>query len=74
MSALGHKPAYAVHNVMSAWPPIATAKADIRKGHVCFTPESGRVPRKRSCLLWANSGHGVAASATTKTPELSPEG
>jgi hypothetical protein len=55
MSALGHKPAYAVHNVMSALPPIATAKADIRKGHVCFTPESGRVPRKRSCLLWAVS-------------------
>jgi hypothetical protein len=24
---------------------------------VRFTPESGRVRRKPSCLLWANSGH-----------------
>src|SRR5262245_20490931 len=36
MSALGHKQTYAPQNVMSALPPIATAKADIRK---------------RSCLL-----------------------
>ena len=37
MSALGQKQTYAVQNVMSALPPIATAKADIRK---------------RSCLLY----------------------
>jgi len=38
MSALGHKQTYAVQNGMSALPPIATAKADIRK---------------QSCLLYA---------------------
>jgi hypothetical protein len=27
---MGHKPTYAVQNVMSALVPIATAKADIR--------------------------------------------
>jgi hypothetical protein len=31
MSALGHKRTYAVQQPMSALPPIATAKADIRK-------------------------------------------
>ena len=29
MSALGQKRTYAVHKVMSALPPIATAKADM---------------------------------------------
>jgi hypothetical protein len=29
MSALGQKPTYAVQHVMSALPPIATAKADM---------------------------------------------
>src|SRR5262245_15166954 len=35
-------------------------KADIcsAKRYVRFTPESGHVRRTRSCLLWANSGHG----------------
>src|SRR5215475_10653287 len=32
MSALGHKRTYAVHQPMSALHPIATAKADMRKG------------------------------------------
>jgi hypothetical protein len=41
MSALGHKRTYAPQKAMSALPRIATAKADSRKGHVCFTPESG---------------------------------
>jgi len=49
---------------------ICAAKSDVRfapnsdresgfpaKGHVRFTPESGRVRRKPLCLLWANSGH-----------------
>jgi hypothetical protein len=31
MSALGHKRTYAPQQAMSALPPIATAKADIRK-------------------------------------------
>jgi hypothetical protein len=30
MSALGHKQTYAPQNIMSALPPIATAKADIK--------------------------------------------
>jgi hypothetical protein len=38
MSALGQKRTYAVQQVMSALPPIATIKADMRdaNGHVCF--------------------------------------
>jgi ABC-type glutathione transport system ATPase component len=43
MSALGQKRTYAVQNVMSALPPIATAKADMRK-----TP-GPLYPRKRTC-------------------------
>ena len=42
---------------MSALPPIATAKADSRKGHVRFTPKSRHVHRNRRCPLWANIGH-----------------
>jgi hypothetical protein len=41
-------------------PPIATAKADLRNGDVCFTPESGHVQCTGSCLLRANSGHFAA--------------
>jgi hypothetical protein len=47
MSALGQKATCAPQKVMSALPPIATAKADSRTGHVCFTPESGHVRRVR---------------------------
>src|SRR5262245_19264813 len=43
--ALGQKPTYAVQNVMSALPPIATAKADIRK-RSCLL-----YPRKQTCAL-----------------------
>jgi hypothetical protein len=43
MSALGQKPTCAAQKGMSALHPKATVKADIRNGHVCFTPESGRV-------------------------------
>jgi hypothetical protein len=57
MSALGHKRTFAVHQPMSALPPIATAKALPAKGHVCFTPESGHVRCNYGCPLWANSGH-----------------
>ena len=46
MSALGPKQTYALHKGMSALPPIATAKADSAKGHVCFTADiSGRHPQ-----------------------------
>jgi hypothetical protein len=38
VSALGQKQTYAVHNGMSALPPIATAKATCCNGDVCFTP------------------------------------
>jgi hypothetical protein len=62
MSALGQKQTYTVHKAMSALPPIATAKADFRTGHVCFTPESGRVQCTRPCLLWAKSGHPIIYS------------
>jgi hypothetical protein len=37
MSALGQKQTYALQNVMSALPPIATAKADIRETS-CLLP------------------------------------
>jgi hypothetical protein len=39
MSALGQKQTYALHKRMSALPPIATAKADIR----WFISEAGAV-------------------------------
>jgi hypothetical protein len=43
MSALGQKQTFAAQEAMSALPPIATIKADMRhaNGHACFTPESG---------------------------------
>jgi len=43
MSALGQKRTYAVHQLMSALPPIATAKADFRKSSCLL------YPRKRTC-------------------------
>src|SRR5215475_234448 len=45
MSALGQKQTYAVHQPMSALPPIATAKADIR------TRSCLLCPRKRTCAV-----------------------
>ena len=45
MSALGQKPTCAVHQPMSALPPIATAKADSRK-RSCLL-----YPRKRTCTV-----------------------
>jgi len=56
MSALGHKQTYAPQQAMSAFPPIATVKADIRKRSVCFTPKSGHVRCQQECLLWVKSG------------------
>ena len=48
-----------------------TANSDRKSGHAqmvmsAFTPESGRVRRKPSCLLWANSGLQQEARATTR--------
>src|SRR5262245_5941578 len=45
MSALGHKRTCAMQKGMSALPPIATAKADIRK-RSCLL-----YPRKRTCAV-----------------------
>jgi len=45
MSALGHKRTYAAQHVMSALPPIATAKADIRKRSCLLYPQ------KRTCAV-----------------------
>ena len=43
MSALGHKQTCAVHQAMSALPPIATAKADITDASYALSPVEGRV-------------------------------
>src|SRR5262245_2329670 len=48
---------------MSALPPIATAKADIRKTSCLLYPQSGHVQCDGSCLLWANSGQQSACIA-----------
>ena len=45
MSALGHKQTYAPQQFVSALPPIATAKADIRKWSCPL------YPRKRTCAV-----------------------
>ena len=45
MSALGQKQTYAVQNVMSALPPIATAKADFRAWSCPL------LPRKQTCAV-----------------------
>ena len=55
MSALGQKQTFAPQNGMSALPPEATAKADLR--HVCFTPESRHVQRNSVCPHWVMSRH-----------------
>jgi len=45
MSALGQKQTYAAHKLMSAFPPIATVKADSRK-RLCLL-----YPQKRTCAV-----------------------
>jgi len=45
MSALGQKQTYALQKAMSALPPIATAKADIRKRSCLLYPQ------KRTCAV-----------------------
>jgi hypothetical protein len=44
MSALGHKPTYAVQNGMSALPPMPRKRTSAN-AHVCSTP------RKRTCAV-----------------------
>src|SRR5262245_16655869 len=60
MSALGHKQTYAVQNAMSALPPIATAKADIRNGSCLL------YPRKRTCAM--QTGMSALGQKRTCTP------
>jgi len=47
-----------------------------RRGDVRFTPESGRVRCKPSCLLWANSGHSTRGELiwewSSRTPLTRP--
>jgi len=45
MSALGQKQTYALQNTMSALPPIATAKADLRNGSCPLYPQ------ERTCAV-----------------------
>jgi hypothetical protein len=59
MSALGQKQTYAMQHGMSALLPIATVKADSRKRSCLLYPESGHVQRTSGCPLWAKSGHGT---------------
>jgi hypothetical protein len=60
MSALGQKA-----DICSAKGHVRFAPNSDREigfpadGHVRITPKSGRVRRKPSCLLWANSGHSL---------------
>ena len=57
MSALGQKQTYAAQQVMSALPPIATAKADSCRRSCLLYPKNGHVRCTSSGLLWALSGH-----------------
>src|SRR5215468_9824839 len=50
MSALGQKQTYAVQKTMSALPPIATAKADIRKRSCLLYPQ------ERTCAVQLQLG------------------
>jgi|SoiMethySBSTD1v2_1073268.scaffolds.fasta_scaffold246840_3 hypothetical protein len=59
MSALGQKRTYAVHQGMSALPPIATTKATSLKNLYPLYPKSGHVQRTSRGQLRANSRHSV---------------
>jgi hypothetical protein len=71
MSALGQKQTYAPQKAMSALAPIATAKADSSKGHVCFTFESGHVRCNYGCQLRARSGTHAAQQCKSWLPPKS---
>jgi hypothetical protein len=58
MSALGHKPTYAVQKGTSALPPIATAKADSRKRSCpLYPPKADMCGATRDVRFGAKSGH-----------------
>src|SRR5262245_61235093 len=58
MSALGQKQTFALHQPMSALPPITTANADFPQKSCPLYPRKRRRLRFSACPLWANSGHG----------------
>ena len=61
MSALGQKQTFAVHKRMSALPPIATAKANFRKGPCLLYPQ------KRTCAVHQlRSALGIRTFAETE--------
>jgi hypothetical protein len=78
MSALGHKQTCALHQPMSAIPPIATAKANFRKkamsalppkadmcsalAHVCFGPKADSCSAAKSYGDIARSDYWPASS------------
>jgi len=53
---------------MSASLPTATQKRTRAIGQVRIAPESGRVRRNLSGLLWANSGHSTRIEALFRQP------
>src|SRR5262245_15012246 len=69
MSALGHKRTYALQNVMSALPPIATAKADMCSAlvHVCFGPIADIAGHSISPV--ASNDAGCSIQSTVPIPE-----
>src|SRR5262245_16059268 len=75
MSALGQKQTFALHQPMSALPPIATAKADIRKPPCLLYPQERTCAVSGPCLLWAKSGlcedySGLGAVGRIDAPSL----
>ena len=56
-----------VHFIIKA---ASTASPRRWQTDVRFTPESGRVRRKPSCLLWANSGHRKPLTPCSLFPQL----
>ena len=68
MSALGHKRTCAAHKPMSALPPIATAKADIRpaKGRNRFTPKADMRENELSTRGFNSAGKRVLLFANER--------
>jgi hypothetical protein len=60
MSALGQKQTYAVHKLMSALPPIATAKADLPQTVMSALPLKADMCRARA-HVWYGPEADIAA-------------
>jgi len=88
MSAMGQKQTYAVHQLMSALPPIATAKADFRQevmsalppkadmcgalAHVCFGPKADIGDYSTTSSAIETSAGGIASPSVWKMAPQSP--